>query len=90
MLAAACNNSWKLLAYNTTLGHALARLSTQCEPDGVTVLSGIVQRKDPGHQGVSLSNLLSLDGGRQLSHRAQVKLEMGLVQLEDLGADLTL
>jgi hypothetical protein len=28
---------------------------------------------------VSLSNLLSLDGGRQTGHRAQVKLEAGLV-----------
>jgi hypothetical protein len=32
MLAAAWNNSWKLVAYNTTLGHALARLSTWCKP----------------------------------------------------------
>jgi hypothetical protein len=47
-------------------------------------------RKDPGHQGVSLSNLLTLDGGWQPGHRAQVKLEAGLVQLEGLGADLTL
>jgi hypothetical protein len=47
--------------------------------DGAAVLSGVVLRKDPGHQGVSLSNLLSLDGGRQLGHRAQVKLETGLV-----------
>jgi hypothetical protein len=39
---------------------------------------------------VSLSNLLSLDGGRQPGHRAQVKLEAGLVQLEGLGANLTL
>jgi hypothetical protein len=37
--------------------------------DGVTVLSGVVRRKDPGHQGVHLSNLLSLDRGRQLDHR---------------------
>jgi hypothetical protein len=58
--------------------------------DGVTVLSGVVRLKDPGHQGVSLSNLLSLDGGRKSGHRAQVKLETGLVQLEGLGADLTL
>jgi hypothetical protein len=39
---------------------------------------------------VSLSNLLGLDEGRQPGHRAQVKLEVGLVQLEGLGADLTL
>jgi hypothetical protein len=39
---------------------------------------------------VSLSNLLSLDGGRQPGHRVQVKLETGLVQLEGLGADPTL
>jgi hypothetical protein len=39
---------------------------------------------------VCLSNLLSLDGGRQPSHWAQVKLETGLVQLEGFGADLTL
>jgi hypothetical protein len=45
--------------------------------DRVTVLSGVVQRKDPGHQGVCLSNL-SLDGGRQSSQRAQVKLETGV------------
>jgi hypothetical protein len=56
----------------------------------VTVLSGVVQRNDPGHQGVCLLNLLSLDGGRQPSQRAQVKLETGLVHLEGLGADLTL
>jgi hypothetical protein len=47
--------------------------------DGVTVLSGVVRRKDPGHQGVSLQNLLGLDGGQQSGHRAQVKLEAGLV-----------
>jgi hypothetical protein len=34
---------------------------------------------------VSLSNLLSLDGGRQPGHQAQVKLETG-----GLGADLAL
>jgi hypothetical protein len=39
---------------------------------------------------VSLSNLLSLDGGRQPGHRAQVKLETGLVYLEGLSADLAL
>jgi hypothetical protein len=56
----------------------LAQLSTQCAPSGtrwVAVLSGVVRREDPGHQGVSLSNLLSLDGGRQTGHQAQVKLE---------------
>jgi hypothetical protein len=58
--------------------------------DGVAVLRGVVRQEDPGHQGMSLSNLLSLDGGRQLGHRAQVKLETGLVQLEGLGADLAL
>jgi hypothetical protein len=56
--------------------------------DGVAVLNGVVRRKDPGHQGVSLSNLLSLDGGRQPGHLAQVKLETGLVQLEGLGVEL--
>jgi hypothetical protein len=82
MLAAAWNNSSKLLAYNTTPGHTLTWLSTRCEPSctrRVTVLSGVVWWKDLGHQGVSLSNLLSLDGGRQSGHRAQVKLETGLV-----------
>jgi hypothetical protein len=37
-----------------------------------------------------LSDHLSIDGGRQLGHRAQVQPEMALVQLEGLGADLTL
>jgi hypothetical protein len=66
-LVAAWNISWKLLAYNTTLGHALALLSISASllvRDGVTVLGGVVWQKDPGHQGVSLSNLLSLDRGR--------------------------
>jgi hypothetical protein len=54
------------------------------------VLSGVVRRKDPGHQGVCLSNLLSHDGGRKLAHRALVKLETGLVQLEGLSVDLTM
>jgi hypothetical protein len=58
--------------------------------DGVVVLSGVVRRKDLGHQGASRSNLLSLDGGQQPDHRAQVKLETGLVQPEGLGADLAL
>jgi hypothetical protein len=58
--------------------------------EGVAVLSGVVRRKDPEHQGVSLSNLLGLDGGRQSGHRAQMKLEAGLVLLEGLGADLML
>jgi hypothetical protein len=58
--------------------------------DGVAVLSGVVRQKDPGHQGVSPSNLLSCDGGRQPGHQAQVKLETGQVQLEGLGVDLAL
>jgi hypothetical protein len=91
MLVSAWNNSWELLAHYTTLGHALARLSTRCEPSCTRRgLTGVVRRKDPGHQGMSLSNLLSLDGGRQPGHRAQVKLETGLVQLKGLGADLAL
>jgi hypothetical protein len=47
--------------------------------DRVTVLSGVVWRENPRHQGVSLSNLLSLDEGRQPGYRAQVKLETGLM-----------
>jgi hypothetical protein len=39
--------------------------------DGVAVLSGVVRRKDLGHQGMSLSNLLDLEGvgRRAIGHR---------------------
>jgi hypothetical protein len=93
MLAAAWNNSWKLLTHYTTLGHTLTRLPTWCEPCCTRQGNGpqwVVRRKNPGHQGVSLSNLLSLDGGRQPGHPTQVKLETRLVHLEGLGANLVL